>query len=48
MAASELEVSVKGVHWIPANESMKAAIQNLGKIFEIILWKRSFFNKVAR
>ena len=42
MAVSEIEVSVKGVQ-----SSLKAAIQNLGQKFEIILLKSSFFNKVA-
>ena len=28
-------------------QSLKVAIQNPGKTFEIILWKGSFFNKVA-
>ena len=44
MAASELELSVKK---FTVYQSLKAAIQNLGKIFEIILRKSSFFNKVA-
>ena len=45
MAVSELEVSVKGVHYIP---KLRAVNQNLDKNFEIILWKSSFFNKDAR
>ena len=44
MTASEREVYVKGVN---VYQSSKAAIQNLGKAFQIILWKASFFNNVA-
>ena len=44
MAASELEVSVKGVHCIPKLERSHA---KSGQNFEIILWNSSFFNKVA-
>ena len=45
MVSSELEVSI--VKEFTIYQSLKAAIQNLGKNFEIILWKGSFFNKVA-
>ena len=45
MVSSELEVSI--VKEFNIYQSLKAGIQNLGKNFEIILWKGSFFNKVA-
>ena len=44
MAASEREVSVKGVSFIP---SSKAVIQNLGKMFEIMQWNGLVLTKVA-
>ena len=43
MAASEREVSAKGVHCIP---KLETAIQNLGKTFKIILRKGSFLIKL--
>ena len=47
MAAFEREVSVIGVHCRSSVQFIGAAIQNVGKMFEIILWIGSFFNKVA-
>ena len=44
MAASKREVSVKE---FIVYQSLTAVIQNLGKILEIIIWKGSFFTKVA-
>ena len=44
MAASEREVYVKGVSFIPSSQ---AVIQNRGKMFEIMQWNGLVLNEVA-